>query len=114
MSLDEDCETAFHDRAEPTTAPSLTPAVLQRIGTFLFGKHFAKDIARMLGIEQRSVHRYLTGERPIPQEFRRPLADALSAAVEANLPQHYAMLGEGAEQAINYTAHKLIGQMFRT
>jgi hypothetical protein len=55
----------------------LTPATLNRIGTALFGGYWQTQLADALGVNPRTVRRWVSGELPIP-DLREELLDIIS------------------------------------
>ncbi len=44
----------------------MTPATINRIGTALFGGYWQTQLADALGVNPRTVRRWVSGELPIP------------------------------------------------
>ncbi len=55
----------------------MTPATLNRIGTALFGGYWQTQLADALGVNPRTVRRWVSGELPIP-DLREELLDIIS------------------------------------
>lgn len=51
----------------------MTPTDLDRIGRTLYGSTYAPDLAAALGVSMRTVHRYIAGEREIPDDMKARL-----------------------------------------
>jgi hypothetical protein len=54
----------------------LTPATLNRIGTALYGGYWQTQLADALGVNQRTVRRWVAGDLPIP-DLRSELLDII-------------------------------------
>jgi len=54
----------------------MTPALFQQVGEALYGPRWQAAMARDLGVQLRSVQRWLSGDREIP-DIRAELADLL-------------------------------------
>lgn len=59
----------------------MTPTEFNRIATALYGSTFAPDIAKALGTTLRTVNRYMSGERGIPDDMRERLAKVATKRV---------------------------------
>jgi hypothetical protein len=61
----------------------MSPKLLQQVGEALYGPRWQSDLARDLEIDDRSIRRYLAGEREIPDDMpdqlRQVLADRRAA-----------------------------------
>ena len=55
----------------------MTPSLLEKIGVALYGPRWQADLARDLGVAPRSVQRWLTGDRGIP-DLRQELIDLIN------------------------------------
>ena len=51
----------------------MTPATLSRVGTALYGPLWQTQLSRAIGVNDRSVRRWLTEEMPIPDGIREEL-----------------------------------------
>lgn len=48
----------------------MTPRELDQIGRTLYGSIYARDLAEALGVTDRTVRRYVAGEREIPLDMK--------------------------------------------
>ena len=48
----------------------MKPAELDQIGRTLFGSIYARDLAEALGVTDRTIRRYVAGEREIPLDMK--------------------------------------------
>lgn len=53
----------------------MTPDEFKRIATILYGSTFASDLAVALGTTLRTINRYMSGERGIPDDMKTRLKD---------------------------------------
>ena len=44
----------------------MTPALLSQVGAALYGPRWQAELARALGVSDRSLRRWLSGDNPIP------------------------------------------------
>lgn len=57
---------------------------LERAGRALYGPFWQCEIARSLGVNQRTVRRYLEKpDAPIPEHYRAPLVELCAARIGA-------------------------------
>ena len=54
----------------------MNPDLLKKIGVALYGLRWQADLARDLGVAPRSMQRWLTGDRGIP-DLRQELIDLI-------------------------------------
>ena len=55
----------------------MTPADLARVGQALYGDTWQSDLARALGVNSRTVRRWLAGASPVPDSARAGMLQLL-------------------------------------
>lgn len=55
---------------------------IRPIAISLFGERWQDPLAGALGVDERTVRRWLTRERPVPEGVRRELADMVRARID--------------------------------
>lgn len=61
----------------------MTPDLLRRVGEALYGEHWQAPLAVDLNVAVRTVQRWATGERPMPQNLPAELAGVIGDRREA-------------------------------
>lgn len=67
----------------PDRTATLTRAQLEAIGTACFGNRWQTDIAEAVGVNDKTVRRWLSGESAMSPEMSRKLLSVLYARAEA-------------------------------
>lgn len=57
----------------------MTPDLLREAGEALYGARWQSDLARALGVQERSMRRWLAGDRSIPEKMPDDLRGLLRA-----------------------------------
>ena len=57
----------------------MTPALLREAGEALYGPLWQSELARALGVADRTVRRWIAGERPVPPSLGLTLRELLTA-----------------------------------
>ena len=71
----------------------MTPALLREAGEALYGPLWQSELARAVGVADRTVRRWLASQRPVPASLRETLREMLTergkavAAVRRKLPR---------------------------
>lgn len=71
----------------------MTPTLLREAGEALYGPLWQSELARSIGVADRTVRRWISGNRSIPPEIGKMLRDLLTdhgkaiAAVRRKLPR---------------------------
>jgi hypothetical protein len=71
----------------------MTPALLREAGEALYGPLWQSELARALGVADRTVRRWIAGERALPPSLAQPLRALLTdhgkaiATVRRKLPR---------------------------
>jgi hypothetical protein len=61
----------------------MTPKQLAEVGEALYGPHWQSFLARDLGIDPRSMRRYVAGDRQVPPEMPAQLRELLAGKRKA-------------------------------
>lgn len=56
----------------------MTPATLNRVGTALYGPFWQSQLARDLGVNDRTLRRWVAGDMQIPERVREELSDIIN------------------------------------
>ena len=57
----------------------MTPELLQTVGQALYGHQWQSELARALGIADRTMRRWFAGSYPVPNGIELELADLCKA-----------------------------------
>lgn len=60
----------------------MTPTRLERIGEALYGPRWQSELARELGVADRTVRRWVSGETPEPEDLHERLKTLVRAKVK--------------------------------
>ena len=59
----------------------MTPTQLEQAGAVLFGPRWQTDLARALGVSDRSMRRWANGANPLPDGLRAEILELLRARI---------------------------------
>lgn len=66
-----------------SAANNMTHKNLEQIGSALYGPRWQSELARALGVNDRTVRRWVSGETPLPDSVLVELRALVAARIEA-------------------------------